>query len=217
MKKTKSQFSINGCHNRRGTCTCICSCSCYYTSLKTTEDSETVKEEVQNQEKILKYNHNDGCPSRPISVDVHLLQPSSKEESYCVVKLKDSKKNALQDLKVRLKEAIDNNELDGKVCLWRIPLLHTMEDERTNVLLLKSLRPRDFKVPETFTMLKNTILWRKCFGTDNILEEDLGDQWSGVVYMHGHDKEGHPVCYNAYGVFQDEDLYNITFGDDDKG
>ena len=34
--------------------------------------------------------------------------------------------------------------------------------------------------------------------------------------MHGHDKEGHPVCQNAYGVFQDEDLYNITFGDDDK-
>ena len=85
------------------------------------------------------------------------------------------------------------------------------------MLLLKSLRPRDFKVLETFTMLKNTILWRKCFGTDNILEEDLGDQWSGVVYMHGHDKEGHFVCYNAYGVFQDEDLYNITFGDDDKG
>lgn len=216
MKNRKSQFSINGCHNRRGTCTCTCSCICYYTPLKTTEDSETVKEEVQNQEKTLKYNHNDSCPSSPISVDVHLLQSSSKEESCCVAELKDSQKNALQELKVRLTEAIDNNELDGKVCLWGIPLLHTMEDERTDVLLLKFLRPRDFKVLETFTMLKNTILWRKCFGTDNILEEDLGDQWNGVAYMRGHDKEGHPVCYNAYGVFQDEDLYNITFGDDDK-
>ncbi|GLJ30409.1 hypothetical protein SUGI_0601750 [Cryptomeria japonica] len=39
---------------------------------------------------------------------------------------------------------------------------------------------------------------------------------NGVAYMHGVDKEGHPVCYNIYGVFEDKELYNKTFGDDAK-
>lgn len=216
MKNRKLQLAIDGCHNRRGTCTCTCSCICHCTPLRTTEDLETVEEELQSQEKTVRYNHNHGRPSSPNSVDAHLLQPSSKEENYSVAEHEDSQKNALQELKLRLKEAIDNHELDDKVCVWGIPLLHTVGDERTDVVLLKFLRPRDFKVPEAFTMLKNTILWRKRYGTDNILEEDLGNQWNGVAYMHGHDKEGHPVCYNNYGVFQDENLYNITFGDDDK-
>eukprot|EP00252_Welwitschia_mirabilis_P001965 TRINITY_DN11931_c0_g1_i1.p1 TRINITY_DN11931_c0_g1~~TRINITY_DN11931_c0_g1_i1.p1 ORF type:complete len:627 (+),score=124.50 TRINITY_DN11931_c0_g1_i1:359-2239(+) len=100
--------------------------------------------------------------------------------------------------------------------LWGVPLLHTMGDERTDVLLLKFLRARDFKVNEAFTMLKNTILWRKRFGADKLLEEDLGDDCKTAVYMHGVDKEGHPVCYNVYGVFQDKELYEKTFGDSEK-
>lgn len=216
MKHRKLQIVIDGCHNRSGTCTCTCTCICHCTPSKTIEDSETVKEDLQSQEKSVKYNHDHGRPRSPISVGAHLLQPSSMEESHGAAELEDSQKNALQELKLRLKEAIDNHELNDKVCLWGIPLLHTMRDERTDVLLLKFLRPRDFKVSEAFTMLKNTILWRKSFGTDNILKEDLGSQWDGVIYMHGHDKEGHPVCYNNYGAFQDENLYNITFGDDDK-
>ncbi|KAK4793431.1 hypothetical protein SAY86_023866 [Trapa natans] len=34
--------------------------------------------------------------------------------------------------------------------------------------------------------------------------------------MHEHDKEGHPVCYNVYGEFQNKELYEKTFGDDEK-
>ncbi|KAI7978829.1 Patellin-6 [Camellia lanceoleosa] len=34
--------------------------------------------------------------------------------------------------------------------------------------------------------------------------------------MHGFDREGHPVCYNAYGVFKDKDMYDRIFGDDEK-
>ncbi|KAH9324480.1 hypothetical protein KI387_004658, partial [Taxus chinensis] len=102
------------------------------------------------------------------------------------------------------------------IYLWGVPLLHTHGDERTDVILLKFLRARDFKVSEAFTMLKNTILWRKRFGADNILEEDFGTELDGVAYMHGYDKEGHPVCYNVYGVFQDKELYQKTFGDAEK-
>lgn len=102
------------------------------------------------------------------------------------------------------------------IYLWGVPLAPSKGDERTDVVLLKFLRARDFKVSDAFTMLKNTVLWRKKFGVDGILEEDLGHDWDGVAYMHGYDKEGHPVCYNVYGVFQDNELYQKTFGDEAK-
>ncbi|KAI8004514.1 Patellin-3 [Camellia lanceoleosa] len=55
-------------------------------------------------------------------------------------------------------------------------------------------------------MLKNTVLWRKDFGIESLVEEDLGIKLDKVVFMHGFDKEGHPVCYNAYGEFQNKDF-----------
>ncbi|KAE8677353.1 Patellin-3 [Hibiscus syriacus] len=100
-----------------------------------------------------------------------------------------------------------------EVSIWGIPLL---ADERSDVILLKFLRARDFKVKDAFTMLKNTIIWRKEFGVEGLLEEDLGNELERVVFMHGFDKEGHPVCYNAYGEFQNKELYHNTFGDDEK-
>lgn len=102
------------------------------------------------------------------------------------------------------------------IYLWGVPLAPSKADERTDVVLLKFLRARDFKVSDAFTMLKSVVLWRKSFGVDGILEEDLGNDWDGVAYMHGYDKEGHPVCYNVYGVFQDNELYQKTFGDEAK-
>ncbi|KAE8706396.1 Patellin-3 [Hibiscus syriacus] len=100
-----------------------------------------------------------------------------------------------------------------EVSIWGIPLL---ADERSDVILLKFLRARDFKVKDAFTMLKNTVIWRKEFGVEGLLEEDLGNELEKVVFMHGFDKEGHPVCYNAYGEFQNKELYHNTFGDDEK-
>ena len=34
--------------------------------------------------------------------------------------------------------------------------------------------------------------------------------------MHCFDKVGHPLCYNSYGIFQDKELYQKIFGDDEK-
>jgi hypothetical protein len=34
--------------------------------------------------------------------------------------------------------------------------------------------------------------------------------------MHGYDREGHPVCYNVYGEFQNKELYQKTFSDEEK-
>ncbi|KAL3366268.1 hypothetical protein AABB24_011095 [Solanum stoloniferum] len=99
-----------------------------------------------------------------------------------------------------------------EVSIWGIPLL---ADERSDVILLKFLRARDFKVKEAFTMLKSVVAWRKEFKIDEVLDEkELGQGLEKVVYNHGVDKEGHPVCYNAFGEFQDKELYQNTFADD---
>ncbi|KAI3981517.1 hypothetical protein MKX01_008934 [Papaver californicum] len=102
-----------------------------------------------------------------------------------------------------------------EVFIWGIPLIG---DEKSDVILLKFLRARDFKVKEAFTMIKNTVKWRKEFGIDTLLDEDLGlsNDLEKVVFMNGFDKEGHPVCYNVYGEFQSKDLYSKMFSSEEK-
>ncbi|CAH9129746.1 unnamed protein product [Cuscuta epithymum] len=153
---------------------------------------------------------------------------SFKEESNIVSDLSDSQTKALEEFKNLVQEALKDriflkpsqesspSEVSNwpqEVSLWGIPLL---KDERSDVILLKFLRARDFKVKESFSMLKNTISWRKEFKIDEVVEEDLGDDLDKAVFMHGYDKDGHPVCYNVYGEFQNKELYNKTFADVEK-
>ena len=100
-----------------------------------------------------------------------------------------------------------------EVSIWGIPLL---ADKRSDVILLKFLRARDFKVKDAFTMIKNTVRWRKEFGMEGLLDEELGNELEKVVFMQGFDKEGHPVCYNVYGKFQNKESYQNTFADEEK-
>eukprot|EP00250_Pteridium_aquilinum_P016439 c23104_g2_i1 orf=101-1693(+) len=111
-------------------------------------------------------------------------------------------------------EAEDDSPSLEDLALWGVPLLHSKGDERTDVILLKFLRARDFKVNDAMSMLKDTVVWRKEFEADNLVEEEITSEFDSVAYMHGVDKEGHPVCYNHYGVFQDKELYQKTFGDE---
>ncbi|URD81932.1 CRAL/TRIO, N-terminal domain [Musa troglodytarum] len=101
-----------------------------------------------------------------------------------------------------------------EVFIWGIPLVG---DEKSDTILLKFLQARDFKVKDALAMLKDAVIWRKQFGIEALLEEDVGlPELDKVVYTHGVDKEGHPVCYNVYGEFHDKELYEKTFGDADK-
>ncbi|KAA8538688.1 hypothetical protein F0562_028331 [Nyssa sinensis] len=100
-----------------------------------------------------------------------------------------------------------------ELSIWGVPLL---KDDRSDVILLKFLRARDFKVKDAFVMIKDTIRWRKEFNIDALVDEDLGDDLEKVVFMHCFDKEGHPVCYNVYGEFQNKELYQKTFADEEK-
>lgn len=177
---------------------------------------------------------------------------SFKEESNLVSDLSDSERLALDELRTILRQAIDNNTLisphpiepkteekekgenedenrtpveafrrtpSGQVSIWGIPLL---EDDRSDVVLLKFLRARDFRVKDAFEMIGRTMSWRVKFRVDDMVQEDedqrARDEHSmeKVVFMHGHDREGHPVCYNVYGEFRDRDLYERTFSDEEK-
>lgn len=156
---------------------------------------------------------------------------SFKEESNKVADLSVPERKALEELKQLVQEGLNTNVFvskqtpeqeaetgeasvsAGEVSIWGIPLL---KDERSDVLLLKFLRARDFKTKDAFVMLRNTIHWRKQFGIDALVDEDLGDDLEKVVFMHGHDRDGHPVCYNVYGEFQNKELYQKTFADEEK-
>ncbi|KAL8093107.1 hypothetical protein AgCh_035121 [Apium graveolens] len=139
-----------------------------------------------------------------------LRSPSFKEDTYFLTHLKSSERKALQELKQKLQESHD------QVSMWGIQLLSN--EERADVIILKFLRARDFRVQESFQMLVKCLEWRKEFEADGIVEEDLNfKELEGIVaYMSGYDRDGHPVCYNAYGIFRDKDMYERIFGDDDK-
>ncbi|KAK4432241.1 Patellin-6 [Sesamum alatum] len=99
----------------------------------------------------------------------------------------------------------------------RQPHLHSLH--LGNPIRRRKCRPtRDFRVQDSLNMLLKCLAWRKHFGADAILEEDLGfkELEGRVAYMHGFDREGHPVCYNAYGVFKDKEMYDKIFGDEEK-
>ncbi|KZV37314.1 patellin-3-like [Dorcoceras hygrometricum] len=145
---------------------------------------------------------------------------SFKEESNNPSDLSHFHRRTLEEFKYNIREVLklgllssDTPTAPEEVSIWGVPLL---KDERSDVILLKFLRARDFKVQESFDMLKNTIRWRKEFNVDELVKEDLGDDLEKVVFMQGHDKSGHPVCYNVYGEFQNKELYLNTFSDEVK-
>ncbi|ESW03291.1 hypothetical protein PHAVU_011G002100 [Phaseolus vulgaris] len=138
-----------------------------------------------------------------------------KEEKKEEEVTEEKKEEEVTEEKEKVEETTVVEEEVGpeEVEIWGIPLL---ADERSDVILLKFLRARDFKVKEAFTMLKNTVRWRKEFGIDALVLEDFGSDWDKVVFTDGQDKEGHPVCYNVFGEFENKELYNKAFSDEEK-
>lgn len=135
-----------------------------------------------------------------------------KEDTYFVSELKPTDQKSLQELKEKLAASSSSKASS----MWGVPLLGG--DDKADVILLKFLRARDFKVADSLRMLEKCLEWREEFKAEKLTEEDLGfkDLESKVAYMRGYDKEGHPVCYNAYGVFKEKDMYERVFGDEEK-
>ncbi|CAN0901923.1 PATL4 [Linum grandiflorum] len=104
------------------------------------------------------------------------------------------------------------------ISLWGAPLMPSKGNASTDVVLLKFLRAREFRVIEAFEMLKNTLRWRKENNIESILDEkdDQTDHLDPVVYEDGHDREGHPICYNVYGMLGFDKATDKMFGDEEK-
>ncbi|EER88801.1 hypothetical protein BDA96_10G290800 [Sorghum bicolor] len=99
------------------------------------------------------------------------------------------------------------------IALWGVPLLPSKGDEATDVVLLKFLRARDFKAGAAFEMLRRTLRWRRDWaGFSADADADLPEELAGACYLDGADREGHPVCYNALGVFADDAVYKKALG-----
>ncbi|KAI7756186.1 hypothetical protein M8C21_032392 [Ambrosia artemisiifolia] len=174
-----------------------------------TEPSEPVKEVSEPVKEVCE-------PEKEVTEPVKEVTEVIEKTEACVEEDGEKKIEAIEETIVAVtgsSEPAPVEQAPEEVCIWGIPLL---ADERSDVVLLKFLRARDFKVKEAFTMLKNVVAWRKEFGIDSLLTEDLGTEQEKVVYMHGVDKEGHPVCYNAYGEYQNKELYNETFSTEEK-
>ncbi|KAG2607892.1 hypothetical protein PVAP13_4NG295966 [Panicum virgatum] len=103
--------------------------------------------------------------------------------------------------------------VDKDIALWGVPLLPSKGDEATDVVLLKFLRARDFKAGAAFEMLRRTLRWRRDWsGFNPAADADLPEELAGACYLDGADREGHPVCYNALGVFADDAVYKKALG-----
>ncbi|XP_054821440.1 patellin-3-like [Prosopis cineraria] len=191
-----------------------------------TEDRQEDKKETASQEVVDSTAVDDKTVSPAVDDDgaktVEAIEESVVAVSSAVpaeepLAAKESEGAAIPPLaEPETKETKDETPLPPppqEVSVWGIPLL---ADERSDVILLKFLRARDFKVKDAFTMIKNTILWRKEFGIDKLMEENLSDDLEKAVFMHGLDKEGHPVCYNIYGEFQNKELYKKAFSDEER-
>ncbi|XP_058197000.1 patellin-4 [Rhododendron vialii] len=107
-------------------------------------------------------------------------------------------------------------EIDEDISIWGVPLLPSKGGEGLDVVLLKFLRARDFKVNDAYEMVVKTLQWRKEFKADSILDEDLGSDLGSFAYMSGVDREGHPICYNIFGAFESNELYEKAFGTEEK-
>ncbi|KAL9245472.1 hypothetical protein vseg_019119 [Gypsophila vaccaria] len=137
---------------------------------------------------------------------------SFKVESNLRADLSDHQRKSLDELKTLAGESFSGEQPPPSI--WGVPLL---ADDRTDVILLKFLRARDFRPAEALSMLRKTLAWRSEFKIEDLVETTkMSEELEKVVFMHGHDREGHPVCYNVYGEFRDKELYTTTFSTEDR-
>lgn len=142
-----------------------------------------------------------------------------KKEASKTPPAEEEKKPAVEEKPVEKceePEAEAEIEVDEEISIWGVPLLPSKGNESTNVVLLKFLRAREFKVNEAFEMLKKTLQWRKEFKIESISEEELEAELASAAYMSGVDREGHPICYNIFRVLEREDIYEKTAATEEK-
>ena len=162
--------------------------------------------------------------------------PSVQEdEKKVAMEMKHRQNKALIEFRCRVEDAIRGNYLLWKprnhdfrkesakaieqlkeITLWGVPLMPSKCHEGTDIVLSKFLKAKDFKVHEAFEMLRKTLIWRKEFKADEILEESLGPEFENVAYLNSRDKEGHPLYYNIYGALKDKQMHYKILGSEEN-
>ncbi|XP_002981400.2 patellin-6 [Selaginella moellendorffii] len=160
-------------------------------------------------------------------------EKARSSESYIIAELGEAEQQALADFKLAIAAAAKAGEFsipsagnagateqgddpppaaapagidsaDSGITLWGIPLLDG--SGAADVVMLKFLRAREFKVDTAVEMLKNTVSWRKRFGCDRgFLGEEIEAGIKSTGFYYGCDRGGHPVCYNIVdsGMYQE--------------
>lgn len=139
------------------------------------------------------------------------LEGKIKKEKEKLEREEKVEENFIKEEEIELKEEVIIEE-DEEIFLWGVFLLFSKGLEGIDVILLKFLRVRDFKVNEVFEMLKKIFIWRVDLKIELVLDEDLGVDFVNVVYMKGIDCENYLICYNIFGVFGNEEFYQKIFG-----
>jgi len=120
---------------------------------------------------------------------------SFKDETKIARRLSGSQNKALEQLRKLIQEAFDSYELGhihGEATMWGVPILG---NERSDLVILRFLRTKNFEALDAFAMIKNALLWRQGFCIESLLEQDLGSEYEKVMFTNGYDKEGYPVWY----------------------
>ncbi|KAB8486528.1 hypothetical protein FH972_025366 [Carpinus fangiana] len=210
-----------------------------------TKIEEAIRGKMVTHENPKKDDHEaekrDGSPPPTFVRDSSLREESNNSLS----ELKEYEKKAFTELRAKVEEAIHGNNLlkgrkeqpdtkpleekeeeDGEKkeitkenddnVLWGVVLLPSKGDNGTDEILLKFLRAREFNANEAFEMLRNTLQWRKENDIDSILNEKFDSDLDSIGYMNGVDRHGHHVCYNNFGLFGDDDMYNNILGTEEK-
>ncbi|KAJ7977240.1 patellin-4-like [Quillaja saponaria] len=197
----------------------------YIMSEKDESQEDTENEKTQKDEELIGLNEN----TQEIQETVDFMVQDDACTSSFGMKLK--KKKALLEFRCRVEDAILGNYILGKtsnklsakskrklreITLWGVPLLPSKGHEGTDIVLMKFLKEKDFKVSEAFEMLRNTLKWRKEYKIDKILDEKLDSEFGNLLYLKGMDREGHPLYYSVDGASKDKELHGKAYGTEEN-
>ncbi|GAM29084.1 hypothetical protein SAMD00019534_122600 [Acytostelium subglobosum LB1] len=120
--------------------------------------------------------------------------------------LNDDQKKTLEEFKTRLTN--DKNDLRTKlgltednnnnkhVVLWTVDMEE--DSAQRDIVCLKFLRARDFKLEQSYEMFKKCLAWRKEFNIESLSSEQFPDYYAKIGEIYRTDKEGRPVMFNYY-------------------
>ncbi|KAJ1679767.1 Non-classical phosphatidylinositol transfer protein (PITP) [Spiromyces aspiralis] len=116
----------------------------------------------------------------------------------------DEERAALAELHKRLPEVFESAAKQTtkpvEKAIWGVPLEPSLNDPRTDVVLVKFLRARTLDADAAAKMLADTLQWRSDFEINALLDEEFPeDIFKNIGVVYGKDRRGRPVTYNFYG------------------